>query len=163
MAPAQFRLLAWLLAVSTVFGAGVYTGHRWQAGKVADMRLEAARAETERAAAAAFASEAAREAEQARVDAVDAVSKAYERGKSDAKAVADRTTRDLRAGNVRLRTEIRALATRGLPGDPATAGEPDGAAERGAALAGTALGVGTECDARIAALIRAYEAVRTQP
>lgn len=153
-------LFALLAATGT---AGVQTYRVAVAkGATAILARDWAQATATAAEAMTRASEAARAEEQSRAAAVNAAADAYERGKRNAQATADRTAADLRAGNVRLRAEIRALAARGVPGDPAAAGEPSGAAERGAELAGAAVGVGAKCDARVTALVQAYEAVRGQ-
>lgn len=150
---------ALLLASLLVFG-----GCRWQArmdaGKIAAAKAETKDLLSQHQAAALAASEAARKAEQDRATAVNDAAAAYERGKHDAQDLADRTAADLRAGNVRLRREIAALAARGVPDSPAAAGQPADAAARGAALVGAAVGVGRECDARVSALIQAYDSAR---
>src|SRR5690554_3825353 len=69
-------------------------------------------------------------------------------------------TADLVAGNLRLRREIAAYATRDLSRDAATTRELEASAQRGAALVAAAIGVGAACDARIDALIEAYEVNR---
>ena len=69
-------------------------------------------------------------------------------------------TADLVAGNLRLRREIAAYATRDLSRDSATTRELEASAERGAELVAAAVGVGAKCDAVQRGLIEAYEAVR---
>lgn len=142
-----------LLALSF---AGVQS-YRLQVARGATALLAAKYADAERDAV-----NAARAEEQTKARAVNLVASAYERGRADEKAVADRTTAGLLSGNQRLRAEIRALANR-MPGDPGAAGEPAGAAERGAELVGAAVGVGRACDLRIQALIDAYDAARGTP
>lgn len=129
---------------------------------LAQAATEKAEAAAQVATARALASESARVEEQSRAAAVNAVANAYERGKTDAQAVADRVAGELRSGTVRLRAEIRALAARGVPSSPGAAGEPADAAERGESLIGSAVGVGKACDLRIDALIRAYDAANAQ-
>lgn len=147
-----------LLASLLVFG-----GCRWQAGldagKVAEANRRAEQVIAEYQAAELAASEHARQAEQNLARAVNAAAEEYERGKQDAQALANHTADNLRAGNLRLRGEIAALAARSVPGCPAAAGESESAAERGATIVGAAVAVGRECDARVSALVRAYEAV----
>lgn len=69
-------------------------------------------------------------------------------------------TADLVAGNLRLRREIAAYATRDLSRDSATTRELDEAAQRGAAIIAAAIGVGAEADAVQRGLIEAYEVCR---
>ena len=84
------------------------------------------------------------------------IAEQYERDKQDAQIAADRVAADLRVGNVRLRHEIAALATRSVSATAAASAESDAAAERGAALVGAAIAVGRECDAVQRGLIEAY-------
>lgn len=148
-------------AVLAMLAAGVQTLRLSHAHAVmAEAETAAARAETELAQAAAYASETNRLREQEIATRANAISTAYERGKTDAERTAGRVAADLRAGNQRLRGEIRALAARGVPGDPGVAGEPSDAAERGAALVGAAVGVGAQCDALQRSLIDAYDNAR---
>lgn len=69
-------------------------------------------------------------------------------------------TADLVAGNLRLRREIAAYATRDLSRDAAVTRELEASAQRGAELVAAAVGVGAKCDAVQRGLIEAYEAVR---
>lgn len=154
--------LAGLLLASTFAGVQSYRVAVAK-GATANLARDWANANALAADAMTKASEAARAEEKARGDAVNAVASAYEKGRSDEKAVADRTAAGLLAGNKQLRHEIRALAARGVPGNPGAAGEPSDAAERGTHLVGAAVGVGTACDLRIDALIRAYDAARGTP
>lgn len=143
---------------AAVFGTvqSVRLAHEQTAkAQVAKQWAEAKAAQSD---AEAKASEAARNQEQTRVRYVNGVAASYEKGKADAQATADHVADDLRAGNIRLRGEIRALATDRVSGNAPAAGQPSDAAERGAELAGAAIGVGADCDARVAALIAAYDA-----
>lgn len=150
-----------LVAMLALGLAGVQTVRMVGAqAALAKAETAAARAETERAQAAAYAIETNRLREQELATRANAISTAYERGKTDAERTAGRVAADLRAGNQRLRGEIRALAARGVPGDPGVAGEPSDAAERGAALVGAAVGVGAQCDALQRSLIDAYDNAR---
>lgn len=152
------RLFAYALLASLL----VFGGCRWQArmdaGALAEAKAESANLIAAAQVEALAASEKAREAEQAKALAVNAAAAEYERGKQDAQALADHTADSLRAGNVRLRGEIAALAARGLSCPASATGELEAAAERGASLVGAAVGIGRECDARVSALINAYEA-----
>ena len=69
-------------------------------------------------------------------------------------------TSDLVAGNLRLRREIAAYATRDLSRDAASTRELEASAQRGAALIAAAVGVGAEADAVQRGLIEAYEVCR---
>lgn len=160
----EYGCIAALFALLAATGAAGVQTYRVAVAKGATAILarDLAQATATAAEAMTRASEAARAEEQSRAAAVNAAAVAYERGKRNAQAAADRTTADLRAGNLRLRAEIRAFAARGVPGDPAAAGEPDGAAERGTELAGAAVGVGAKCDAVQRSLILAYEAASGQ-
>ena len=156
-----WKLKAWiLLAVVAWWG---WTGHAAYDALKAATDTEQAATLADLARARADATELARLREHELATRADAIGRAYERGKEDAQRTADRVAADLRAGNLQLRAEIRALAARGVPGDPAAAGEPSDAAERGEALVGAAVGVGAQCDALQRALIDAYDAARGTP
>src|SRR5690606_5124118 len=71
---------------------------------------------------------------------------------------AETRARDLRAGNLRLRREIAALATASVSREAAATAESEAAAARGAELIAAAIGDGAACDARVQVLIDAYEA-----
>jgi len=140
-------LLAW--AVGQVYRAG------YNAANVRAERIigEFAKAEAE---AQAKAREAERR-EVERIAEIEAVQAAQqERIESEVEA----RTRDLRAGNVRLRREIAALATASVSREAAATAELEAAAQRGAELVAAAVGVGAACDARVQALIEAYEATQ---
>lgn len=156
------RATAFAIAAVLALGlAGIQTLRLSHAqAALADARALAAEQDAALAEANRLASERARRIEHELSTRIDAVAGAYERGKQDAQRTADRVAADLRAGNLRLRDEIRALAARGLPGDPAAAGELAAAAERGEAYLGAAVGVGADCDAAQRALIDAYDAAR---
>jgi hypothetical protein len=139
-----------------------WTGHAAYDSLKAKTDADTAKAAQQIAESNAKASEAAREEEQTRARYIAGIDAAYQKGLNDAKRKADAVAADLRSGNLRLRHELAALAARGVPGSPVATGEPEGAAERGAELAGAAVGVGAQCDARIAALIAAYDAANGQ-
>lgn len=95
--------------------------------------------------------------ERARADALNDTATTEQEARKNAEHRANRLSHDLASGERRLRHEIGALYTAQLSRAAAAAGESDGAAERGADLVGAAVGVGAKCDARVAALIEAYE------
>ena len=136
-------------------------GYRWAYGNgynAANVRAEQVIAEFH--AAERDATERARQAERranerlAEIEALQAAER--ERIASEVES----RTADLVAGNLRLRREIAAYATRDLSRDAATNRELDAAAQRGAALVAAAIGVGAEADAVQRGLIEAYEVCR---
>lgn len=135
--------------------------YRWAYGngyKAANVRAEQVIAEFH--AAERDATERARQAERranerlAEIEALQAAE--TERIESEVET----RTADLVAGNLRLRREIAAYATRDLSRDAATARELEASAQRGAALIAAAVGVGAEADAVQRGLIEAYEVCR---
>lgn len=119
-----FRATIWfaaMLALGTA--AGIQT---WRLD-----HAQAAQAKAEKAAVAAqfAASEAARKEEQSRVQAVDAIARAYERGKSDGKAAADHVLAGVADGTYVLRNKFRcpARAAAEAPAGPAVSGGAEGA------------------------------------
>lgn len=150
-AVAGVALIAWLLV----------SGYRWAYGNgynASNVRAEQVIAEFH--AAERDATERARQAERranerlAEIEALQAVE--TERIESEVES----RTADLVAGNLRLRREIAAYATRDLSRDAATTRELEASAQRGAELVAAAVGVGAKCDAVQRGLIGAYEAVR---
>lgn len=136
-------------------------GYRWAYGNgynAANVRAEQVIAEFHAAEAEAQAK--ARQAEREKVERIAEIeawqASERERIESEVEILAD----DLRAGNLRLRREIAAYATRDLSRDAATTRELDAAAKRGAALVAAAIGVGAEADAAQRGLIEAYEVCR---
>lgn len=136
-------------------------GYRWAYGNgynAANVRAEQVIAEFH--AAERDATERARQAERranerlAEIEALQAAER--ERIASEVES----RTADLVAGNLRLRREIAAYATRDLSRDAATTRELEASAQRGAELVAAAVGVGAKCDAVQRGLIEAYEAVR---
>ena len=145
-----------LAVVAMLVGA-----YRWAYGNGAN----AERVRTEQVIAEFHAAEAeaqakARQAEREKVERIAEIEawQASERERIESEA--EILAADLRAGNLRLRREIAAYATRDLSRDAATTRELEGAAERGAELVAAAVGIGAKCDARIDALIEAYEVNR---
>lgn len=160
MPSASARIFVYALGLTLAFCAGAWVGY--QPGAVRAERAERALAMAQRDAAqqVALAQEQARAAEQRMTERLAAVEARYRQEVEDARATGERVAADLRAGNLRLRSELAALAAAGVSSDPAAAVGADEAARRGAAIAGAAIGIGRECDARVAALIEAYEATR---
>lgn len=78
-------------------------------------------------AANAAAQESARKTELAQAVAVTAVAEAYEKGKHDAQATADRVAADLRNGNIQLRDRWQSCAAGRVSDADATAAELDAA------------------------------------
>lgn len=136
-------------------------GYRWAYGNgynAANVRSEQVIAEfhAAEAEAQAKARQAERRANERLVE-IEAL-QAAERERI-ASEVESRTA-GLVAGNLRLRREIAAYATRDMSRDAATTRELDAAAQRGATLIASAVGVGAEADAVQRGLIEAYEVCR---
>ena len=132
-------------------------GHVYRAGyNAANVRAE--RIIGEFAKAEAEAQTKAREAERRAVERIAEIEAVQAAKQERIESEADARARDLRAGNLRLRHEIAALATASVSREAAATAESEAAAARGAELVAAAIGVGAACDARIDALIRAYEA-----
>jgi len=94
----------------------------------------------------------ARDVEQAKAEAAAKIATEYERGKSDAQSVADRVAAGLRAGSLRLRSELAGCQARAVPEAATGSAGAARAADDGAAIAGAAVGAGAECDAKVRAL-----------
>jgi hypothetical protein len=154
------RELAAIVALAAVSWAGV-KAYGWAYGNgynAANARAEQVIAEFH--AAERDATERARQAERRaneRLVEIEAL-QAAERERISSEV--ESRTADLVAGNLRLRREIAAYATRDLSRDAATTRELEASAQRGAALIAAAIGVGAEADAVQRGLIEAYEAVR---
>lgn len=108
------------------------------------------------------AARAVRAEDRTRAEAVNHISAAYEKGKTDAQAAGDRVTADLRAGAVRLSRlwrgcEARAAGLSAPAGDP---GEPDATDGLRYASAGRIVGLVAACQAQRDALIDVLEAER---
>ncbi len=134
----------------------------WQGDRRAN-KAELALAHVQRDAAqqVAVAEAKARQVEQDRAEAVAQVADAYEKGKADAQAKADRVVADLRAGNVRLRQHWQgAIATCDVSRDSAAALAAEREAELRAESASRIVRIGAEADAKVRALQDAYEALR---
>lgn len=164
MIRAPYAREAGAVIVMALLAWGTVSGYRWAYGNgynAANVRAEQVIAEFH--AAERDATERARQAERRaneRLVEIEALQAAEtERIESEVES----RTADLVAGNLRLRREIAAYATRDLSRDAATTRELEASAQRGAELVAAAVGVGARCDARIAALIHAYEAARARP
>lgn len=155
---AGLRLYAYGAALLVVLGALWWAYSTvWQRGyDVADAEGKAALAtlltqiEAERQRTMADA----RATEEADAAAQRAISEAYERGKTDAQAIADAVTQNLRTDNDRLRRHWRGCenATARVPATPAAGPEPDGDAELRARDTGYLVGLGARADRQIAGL-----------
>ena len=157
---ASARVFVYALGLTIAFCAGAWVGY--QPGAVRAERAERALAMAQRDAAQQVAiSEAkAREAERKAAERIAEIEVAQAAQQERIEREVEARTRDLRAGNLRLRREIAALATASVSQDAAAAAESEAAAARGAELVAAAIGVGAACDARIQALIEAYDAAR---
>lgn len=135
----------------------------WAGGQVYRAGYNAANVRAERiigefAKAEAEAQAKARDAERRAVERIAEIEAAQAAKQERIESEAETRARDLRAGNLRLRREIAALATASVSREAAATAESEAAAARGAELIAAAVGVGAACDARIEALIEAYEA-----
>lgn len=135
----------------------------WAGGQVYRAGYNAANVRAERiigefAKAEAEAQAKAREAERRAVERIAEIEAAQAAKQERIESEAETRARDLRAGNLRLRHEIAALATASVSREAAATAESEAAAARGAELVAAAVGVGAACDARVQALIDAYEA-----
>ena len=135
----------------------------WAGGQVYRAGYNAANVRAERiigefAKAEAEAQAKAREAERRAVERIAEIEAAQAAKQERIESEAETRARDLRAGNLRLRHEIAALATASVSREAAATAESEAAAARGAELVAAAVGVGAACDARVQALIEAYEA-----
>jgi hypothetical protein len=135
----------------------------WAGGQVYRAGYNAANVRAERiigefAKAEAEAQAKAREAERRAVERIAEIEAVQAAQQERIESEVEARTRDLRAGNLRLRREIAALATASVSREAAATAESEAAAARGAELVAAAVGVGAACDARVQALIEAYEA-----
>lgn len=135
----------------------------WAGGQVYRAGYNAANVRAERiigefAKAEAEAQAKAREAERRAVERIAEIEAVQAAQQERIESEVEARTRDLRTGNLRLRREIAALATASVSREAAATAESEAAAARGAELVAAAVGVGAACDARVQALIEAYEA-----
>lgn len=138
-------------------------GYRWAYGNgynAANVRAEQVIAEFHAAEAEAQAK--ARQAEREKVERIAEIEawQASERERIESEV--EILAADLVAGNLRLRREIAAYATRDLSRDAATTRELEEEARRGAEALAAAVRVAAEQDAQIAGLQEAYEVARRQ-
>ena len=160
MPSASARVFGYALGLTIAFCAGAWVGY--QPGAVRAERAERALAMAQRDAAqqVALAESRAREAEHKAVERIAEIEAAQAAQQERIESEVEARTRDLRAGNLRLRREIAALATTSVSREAAATAESEAAAARGAELVAAAVGIGAACDARIQALIEAYDAAR---
>src|SRR5690606_7160763 len=135
----------------------------WAGGQVYRAGYNAANVRAERiigefAKAEAEAQAKAREAERRAVERIAEIEAVQAAQQERIEREAEARAADLLAGNLRLRREIAAVATASVSREAAATAESEAAAARGAELVAAAIGVGAACDARIEALIEAYEA-----
>ena len=135
----------------------------WAGGQVYRAGYNAANVRAERiigefAKAEAEAQAKAREAERRAVERIAEIEAVQAAQQERIESEVETRAADLLAGNLRLRREIAALATASVSREAAATAESEAAAARGAELVAAAIGVGAACDARIEALIEAYEA-----
>lgn len=118
-----------VLALALGTAAGIQT---WRLD-----HAQAAQAKAEKAAVTAqfAASESARKEEQSRAQAVDAIARAYERGRSDGKAAADNVLAGVADGTYVLRDRFRCPASR--PAGEIAAGPSGRDGAEGAGLSDT--------------------------
>ena len=153
---------------SHILGVLIYTaivgliGHavgEWQGNKrAAKAELALAHVQRDAAQQVAMSEAKAREAERMAVERIAEIEAAQAAQQERIESEVEARTRDLRTGNLRLRREIAALATASVSREAAATAESEAAAARGAELVAAAVGVGAACDARVQALIEAYEA-----
>lgn len=148
-----------LLSVAVVGLLAWAGGQLYRAGyNAANVRAERIIGEFAKAEAEAQAK--AREAERRAVERIAEIETVQAAQQERIESEVEARTRDLRTGNLRLRREIAAIATASVSREAAATAESEAAAARGAELIAAAVGVGAACDARVEALIEAYEALR---
>lgn len=92
------------------------------------------------------------DAEHKAAEALDKISKQYEKDKADAQAAHDRLVAELRAGTIRLRKQWT------CPASAASSGEPDGGAELREQGAADLVRIAREADAQVRGLQQVIEA-----
>lgn len=120
-----WKLKAWILLAIVLWWG--WTGHAAYDHLAAQVATKEAKAAAEVAAATTRASEAARSEEQTRVEVMDMLARAYERGKTDGKAAADHVLAGVADGTYVLRDKFRCPAPGGAGAPAASAGGGDGA------------------------------------
>ena len=131
----------------------------WRA-EVHKGNAEAAKVEAEAAKADAAEVRVQLAIERGVVEALDAIAARDLEAEREITTRMDSLAAAVMRGDVRVRHEIGALYTAQLSGTAAITGELAGAAERGAGIVTSAVGVGAKCDSRQQALVDAYEAAR---
>ena len=147
-------ILALVLAAILGLGGAGAVGYRKGA---ANAELKAQVAMDAHLAADIREEQAAREEAALRkdklIEAQNAVSAAYEKGKNDAEAAAKRTIADLRAGNLVLRDRWTACkASLGVPAAPPDPSEPDAGTGDREESAGRIVQAAAQCDAQVRGL-----------
>ena len=147
-------ILALILAAILGLGGAGAVGYRKGA---ANAELKAQVAMDAHLAADAKAEQAAKEEAISRkdklIEAQNAVSAAYEKGKNDAEAAAKRTIADLRNGTVVMRERWTACkASADLPATAAGSSEPDAAAADREQSAVRIVQAAAQCDAQVRGL-----------
>ena len=142
-----------LAAILGLGGAGVagYNKGKTDAERVAKLAMDKHLAEDDKAER--DATEAANRHKDELATAQNAVSAAYEKGKSDAEAAAKRTVADLRAGNLVLRERWSACkAGDGVSSPTTNPSEPDAGARDREESAGRIVQAAAQCDAQVRGL-----------
>lgn len=140
---------AWAVVALALLVGGFVAGYRMASHKAAQTADKLA---AQTALAQVTASEQARAAEQSMAARFAAQAETYEREKTDAQAAADRVADDLRAGNLRLRSEWAGCETAGLSRVAAAAGQPDAATDLRAASASRIVRAADAADAQVRGL-----------
>lgn len=143
-------IIAAILGLGGAGAAGYHKG-KAEAERVAKIDMEKHLGEDREAER--LATEVANRQKDELAAAQNAVSAAYEKGKSDAEATAKRTVADLRAGNLVLRDRWTSCqASSGLPRPATNTSEPDaGTADRDES-AGRIVQAAAQCDAQVKGL-----------
>lgn len=157
------RLALYGLVLGATFIGGCRYGGKEAREAEAAAQVKAAKAEAKAADAYATAVNAVRENEQTRVEAVNRVAAAYERGKLDAQAQGVAVADGLRAGSLRFKRlwqGCQAAAAGGLSGPAADPGGPDDQDRLRQESAGRIIGAVAACQAERDALLKLAEADR---
>lgn len=151
-------LIAVALGATFVACVGYSMGTAAGDRRAAKAELALAHVQRDAAQRVALSEAKAREAERKAVERIAEIEAVQAAQQERIESEVEARTRDLRTGNLRLRREIAALATASVSREAAATAESEAAAARGAELIAAAVGVGAACDARVQALIDAYEA-----
>lgn len=149
-------LVAAVLAVAGLVAALLFRGNSARAGSERDAAIaqrDAARGEVVQLTGVI-------ESERSKAQALANIATQYEKEKTDAQAVADRTIADLRAGHLRLRKLWTCPAPAASAETDTSAGEPDGQAELREQGAADLVRLAAEADAQIRGLQAVIEADR---